>query len=122
MAVNVQRYAKRFEELIAKGKSYDEAHAQAVKESEISTSAAKTKPGRSKLAELIMGRRAYKSSVPKEKADVLKKAEEDIKKEKARENQYSRDVSVAGETKTDPQRKIEEIAKKARRTLLGMRK
>jgi hypothetical protein len=119
MAINAQRYAKRMEELLAQGKSQADAHEQASRESESTTTKTPAKKKRMSIITYLMG---AKSSVPKAKADILKKADKDIQEQQNLRTQRSKDITAATGVKSDPDRAAEEIAKKARRTLLGMRK
>jgi hypothetical protein len=71
VAINQLQYSQIYEKLVAGGMSDAKAQAQAAKEAETTGGAPAMKTPRSKLTELVLGKKAYGSSVPKEKRDAI---------------------------------------------------
>lgn len=116
MAVNVQKYAKRLEELQKQGKSVAEAHAQATKEASQKEGGTVAKKKRSKLYELWMGKGAYGAAAANRKIKAELRDKNNLATKSVIEsgkNRYGEDLSYMTDTAK---------AKKKRKTVLTGRK
>lgn len=117
MATNVKRYTKRYEDLIASGKSHADAHEQASRESESTTTKTPEKKSRMSIKTYLTG---AKSPVPKAKADILREADKDIRALQGSKTERTKAIEAADPgIESDVQKAIRERARKARKLLTG---